>query len=672
MNRMVVPAIALWILALPWSAPTLLGAPTLSGAPILSGAAAVPGGPTLCGGGVDPDFMDIVRSAPAADSYPSADAVYLRLDRHVRIDDEGRETMTLQRAVKIFNAQGRRAFSDFRIPYDSETQQVMIRTARTIREDYRTTDVEKDAINDITPTSLEGASIYSNVLEKVFSFPGALSGSVFALDVERRTEANEDGLFGGSILFRSDQPILESQFTLTVPEGMPLVYEILNPPRGRDLEPVIERSGGKTIYRWRVEDVPRFVPETNMPPREAVCPRLVYSTTADWGAVAAAFGESFFPHAVAEGELSDAVEEWIDGRVGEEERTREIFLHVVQDVRSVALDLGRGGFEPNPAPEVYHNRYGDCRDKAVLLVAALAKAGVDAYPVLYDRRPVELVEGVPALRQFNDVMVAARVGSQYRFLDPAAEYCIYGTYAKGGGNRGLLITRSGHERVTIPEIPEDRNTAAKLLRARVTADGAASGLAQCTLGGSFDRRARRSLAEKTAKERDMKFSGAANRLAEGAVLDRATVSDLRDLTEPVSVSLEFSAEEFGLVQGEMMILRMPEFPLEFANLPAYPGLENRVFDFVMDSTARDVYRVELEIPEGYAAVYVPRSMVVDDDIGRFAVETLLDLEENRITITRTQILKTRRVGVEEYDRFKDAVDAVNSAKNALVLLEKTP
>ena len=81
----------------------------------------------------------------------------------------------------------------------------------------------------------------------------------------------------------------------------------------------------------------------------------------------------------------------------------------------------------------------------------LKHAGIDAYPVLFDRRPVELVESVPTPAQFNDVMVAVVEEGGYRFLDPGAEFCLYGYYPHGGGNRALVVKPRGHELVTIPE-----------------------------------------------------------------------------------------------------------------------------------------------------------------------------------------------------------------------------
>ena len=61
---------------------------------------------------------------------------------------------------------------------------------------------------------------------------------------------------------------------------------------------------------------------------------------------------------------------------------RAIHKWVAQDIRYVAIELGRGGYVPRNAETVVRTGFGDCKDKAMLFIAAMKKMGVTAYPVL--------------------------------------------------------------------------------------------------------------------------------------------------------------------------------------------------------------------------------------------------------------------------------------------------
>jgi hypothetical protein len=51
---------------------------------------------------------------------------------------------------------------------------------------------------------------------------------------------------------------------------------------GARLEPEIETSAGRVVYRWQFKDVPQIIPEANMPPNVEVNPSILMSTFSSW------------------------------------------------------------------------------------------------------------------------------------------------------------------------------------------------------------------------------------------------------------------------------------------------------------------------------------------------------------------------------------------------------
>jgi transglutaminase-like putative cysteine protease len=66
------------------------------------------------------------------------------------------------------------------------------------------------------------------------------------------------------------------------------------------------------------------------------------------------------------------------------QRIQRVATFLQEEIRYAAIEIGIGGLQPHPATDVYRNRYGDCKDKATLLIAMLDAIGIRATWVLVD------------------------------------------------------------------------------------------------------------------------------------------------------------------------------------------------------------------------------------------------------------------------------------------------
>ncbi len=103
---------------------------------------------------------------------------------------------------------------------------------------------------------------------------------------------------------------------------------------------------------------------------------------------------------------------------------------VSAQVRYVAVEVGIGGFQPSPPEEVLERRWGDCKDKSLLLIEMLRREGIPAHPVLIRLDGEGRIDPeFPSPNQFNHLIVAVPtravdtrledpVEGGYLFLDP--------------------------------------------------------------------------------------------------------------------------------------------------------------------------------------------------------------------------------------------------------------
>ena len=93
------------------------------------------------------------------------------------------------------------------------------------------------------------------------------------------------------------------------------------------------------------------------------------------------------------------------------------------EVRYLGLEMGTNSHQPTPASETLALRYGDCKDKTVLLISLLKALGVEAHPALVnteDRKRTASLPVSPSL--FDHVIVTLEhLGKRY-WLDPTISY----------------------------------------------------------------------------------------------------------------------------------------------------------------------------------------------------------------------------------------------------------
>lgn len=99
-------------------------------------------------------------------------------------------------------------------------------------------------------------------------------------------------------------------------------------------------------------------------------------------------------------------------------------LRWVQDeIRYFGVELGKNSHWPSRPEETLKRRFGDCKDKALLLVALLKELGVQAQPALVNtRRGLEAANYPYRMHAFNHVIVHVHFDGTDHFIDPTRSY----------------------------------------------------------------------------------------------------------------------------------------------------------------------------------------------------------------------------------------------------------
>ena len=218
--------------------------------------------------------------------------------------------------------------------------------------------------------------------------------------------------------------------------------------------------GGTTLHDWRSTG---HIPPRDEPSVPVIADPTAYlrvSADPDWSAISAALT----PFYAADYPLTP---EW-DARVqaiaaaSPDPETRAIAaLRLVQDeLRYVSLSVGAGGIFARPPAEVLASGFGDCKDKALLLVTLLRRLGVTAQVALTDidsgaALPAEL----PSLGAFDHAIVRILHGGRAVWVDPTASHQGGGFATMAPPDYAWALPLAGPDQRRLEPIPQPAETA---------------------------------------------------------------------------------------------------------------------------------------------------------------------------------------------------------------------
>lgn len=153
--------------------------------------------------------------------------------------------------------------------------------------------------------------------------------------------------------------------------------------------------------------------------------------------------------------VRDKARELTAGKASRREKAEALAAFARRQVRYVAVEVGIGGYRPSSPQDVLQRRWGDCKDKAFLLIDLLREAGIEAWPVLIQAAETDRVDReFPSPNEFNHAIVAvspeglelgehAPVAGGYLFVDATQTYGGLEWLQPAAQDQDALVVRDG-------------------------------------------------------------------------------------------------------------------------------------------------------------------------------------------------------------------------------------
>ncbi len=350
-------------------------------------------------------------------------AVYDYIRTSIRCENDGTITRETRVRIHVQSQAGLNFAGQLVFEYNAANEDEQIKSVKILKADGTSITAGPDAVQDLSAPVTREAPVYTDAREKHVTVPGLSVGDSVEYDVVKIAKPLIPGQFWQDWDFQRRVITLDEQLELNVPKDRELK---LKSPEG--IEPSVKVEGDRKMYHWTTSN------STTPPPidffknfhfdvatllegyRPAQAPRVMFSTFRSWSEVSDWYAQLEKDRRMPTPEIRLKAEEVATGLKTPDEKARALFYWVSQNVRYVSLSFGVGRYQPHHASDVLANRYGDCKDKAVLLESMLEAEGLQAHTVLANGNQ-DVDPSVPNPLQFDHAFTFLHLGDATFWLD---------------------------------------------------------------------------------------------------------------------------------------------------------------------------------------------------------------------------------------------------------------
>lgn len=413
------------------------------------------------------------------------DAVYALESDSYTYEENGSAVYAKRVVYKILIAKGVDRRDTASCSYQPWRQDKPEIRARVIGKDGKVYDLDPSTIAEQTPD--EGNDVYTDARTLYAPLPGLEAGSLVEYEIILRDRAPllEAGRATRS-WFGRQAPILKRVLAVDCPASMPLRYQ-LRGPGSSGISARVAEAGGRKRLECLASSLANVGETEDYIPSEAVPVACVdVSTARSWQAVAQAYAAIAEP-AIGSGSAAafaaSAIESAHPGRAG---RIGAVLDKMRKEIRYTGINFGDNAIIPHAPSDTIARGYGDCKDQAGLLAAALRSIGIEASLALLDSGyGSDILESLPGFGLFDHAIVY--LPEDRTWIDPIAAYYRAGELpAMDRGRLALIVSAGTTGLLRTPDCACSDNTYRELRSWTLAEVGSASVRESTTLTGIIE------------------------------------------------------------------------------------------------------------------------------------------------------------------------------------------
>jgi len=314
--------------------------------------------------------------------------------------------------IQVLTVDGIQENSDISINYDPTYQSLFIHDIVIWRNGKAINKLNLGEIKTIQRESSSNQFIYDGSLSAVIHLSDVQKQDIieYSYSIKGFNPINKD-YFSADLYHQFYFPVQKFRYRILTSTTSELHFKKID----NEYSPKIEQESGLKIYAWENEALSPKSFDINVPHWLANYPMTSVSNFSGWEEVIS----WALPLYQYDSRTISPILKTVNNKALTEEKIPELIRMVQDDIRYLGLESGMSAYRPNPPKKVFDQKFGDCKDKSLLLVALLREEGVKAYPLLVNTEwKSETRTLQPSQSAFNHCVVTYEWEGKNYFVDP--------------------------------------------------------------------------------------------------------------------------------------------------------------------------------------------------------------------------------------------------------------
>ncbi len=478
-----------------------------------------------------------------------------------------------------------------------------------------------------------------------------------------------------SLYFNEEYPVMEKTMSITVPDWLNLEIKEFN-FAGHDILKTVSQEKNATTYTFKMVNIPSFHQERNAPGKSYIYPHILLiaksfthqgTTTQLFNSSADLYGwyKSLVDMLKDDPSVfKDKVDELTSNARNDEEKVRNLYYWVQDNIRYIAFEDGIAGFKPDESNNVFTKRYGDCKGMANLLKQMLKLAGFDPRLTWIGTKHLAYDYSTPSLAVDNHMICTVMLNGTRYFLDGTEKFMPLGTNADRIQNKEVLIEDG--ENYILDKVPADTHKSnAETYSATLSVQKEALvGSCTKTYSGQSCSEFLYGIDQMANHHKNDALENYLGRYDKNVVVDNVSASDMSNREQQLKI-------DYDIIVNNKVSSFDDEMYVDIELIREFEGLDltDRKTDYEFGYKTNYLSTVALQIPTGYKIKNLPEDLeIINKD---FHVSITYTKTAEEIICKKAFIFNRGVIQSSEFNTWNDINKKIKSVYNQPIVFVKS-